>query len=129
MRSESPKQEPSDKPELDGRSGRETVLAMGGVELNRTTNANKSTRVTEKRILERLEEQGYLCFLTGRTLVPENSAIDHLIPVSEGGRHEMENIAIVHADVNRAKNTMSLRDFIELCQAVIDWHHKKMEAA
>ena len=86
-------------------------------------------RVTTKSLLAKLESQGFRCTLTGWDLKPETAGVDHTIPISQGGKHELSNIAIVDQKVNRAKNTMSLTEFVEMCTAVADWNRKKLEAS
>ena len=65
-----------------------------------------------------LIEQDYKCALTGRLLTPEVASADHIVPVSVGGWHDVRNIQIIHADVNAAKGTMLLEDFVSLCREV-----------
>lgn len=84
-------------------------------------------RVTTRNLLRKLEAQGYCCLLTGWQLTPETAGVDHLAPVSQGGQHAMSNIAIVDSRVNRAKGTLPLEEFIQLCVAVADWNRSKVQ--
>lgn len=68
-----------------------------------------------------LEQQGYKCALTGRPLTPETASADHIIPVGRGGSHSVDNIWIVHTDVNIAKGTLPADVFIEMCRDVAAW--------
>jgi 5-methylcytosine-specific restriction endonuclease McrA len=65
-----------------------------------------------------LEQQRYRCALTGDRLTPENLALDHIVPISEGGGFDVENSQLVTRDANRAKHTMSQSDFVQLCKNV-----------
>ena len=76
------------------------------------------TDVTRVAILQLLEDQQYQCTLTGRSLEPQTSYIDHIIPLSCGGEHRLSNIQILHRDVNRAKGTLSNDEFIAMCGEV-----------
>jgi hypothetical protein len=67
-----------------------------------------------------INEQGYRCALTGWELTPDVASCDHKVPVSEGGKHGVGNIHIVHTLVNRAKGTMTQEEFIRVCCAVAD---------
>lgn len=78
-----------------------------------------SAKVTAAGIMSLLEKQGYRCALTGRILKPEEANLDHRQPVSRGGAHEMGNLQVIHSDVNRAKNTLTQAEFIELCREVV----------
>jgi hypothetical protein len=62
-----------------------------------------------------LDAQNYRCALSGEELTPENVALDHIVPVIEGGDFIASNCQLVTSAVNRAKNTMSERDFIAMC--------------
>jgi 5-methylcytosine-specific restriction endonuclease McrA len=65
-----------------------------------------------------LKTQGYRCALTNEKLTHNNFALDHIVPLSEGGDFSESNCQIVTVDVNRAKHTMSQDAFIEMCVRV-----------
>lgn len=72
-------------------------------------------KITGKRLYELLHKQKFMCPLTGRKLTPSNCSVDHIIPLKDGGGHCMENIWVVHSEVNAAKGVMSADRFISLC--------------
>jgi 5-methylcytosine-specific restriction endonuclease McrA len=76
--------------------------------------------VTSRMILNLLEKQGYRCALSGRQLTPETASIDHVLPLSRGGRHAIENLCIVDHQVNVAKGTLTLEEFVCLCREVAE---------
>jgi 5-methylcytosine-specific restriction endonuclease McrA len=82
-------------------------------------------RVTSKAILDLLRRQSFRCAMTGRMLTPDVASIDHIIPVSKGGEHRLSNVQVLHADVNAAKQTMSVEDFISLCREVVIYADSK----
>ncbi len=65
-----------------------------------------------------LKSQNYRCALTGEPLTPTNFALDHIIPLAEGGDFTAANCQLVLKLVNRAKNTMSELAFVEMCRQV-----------
>jgi hypothetical protein len=65
-----------------------------------------------------LESQNYRCALTNQELTPNNFALDHIIPLSDGGDFSESNCQAVAAEVNRAKHTMSQDAFIDMCVRV-----------
>ncbi len=71
-------------------------------------------------VLQLLEWQSYRCALTGRQLTPETASLDHIVPVRDGGKHVMENVQVLHKDINRAKSTLALDQFIQLCREVVE---------
>ncbi len=72
-----------------------------------------------KEVLELIESVSYRCALTGKKLTPGTAALDHCIPVSRGGQHEIANAQLLHRDVNRAKGTLTNDEFIKLCRDVV----------
>jgi len=62
-----------------------------------------------------LKAQNYCCNLTGVELTPETASIDHIVPLSEGGSHGIENLQVVLREVNRSKGTLSQEDFVSMC--------------
>lgn len=80
------------------------------------------TRISEKvnagSLYRLLEKQKFKCAYSGRELKPNNSQLDHIIPLSKGGSHDIDNCAIVTSEVNKAKGVLSLDEFIEMCKSV-----------
>ncbi|MBL9147407.1 MAG: hypothetical protein JNM94_01805 [Phycisphaerae bacterium] len=68
-----------------------------------------------------LDRQQFRCALSGRSLTPETAALDHVVPVGLGGEHVLENVEVLHKDVNRAKGSMPRDEFIGLCAEVVRW--------
>lgn len=63
------------------------------------------------------------CYLTGREIDLSKSrtySLDHIVPRSKGGDNSLENCGLTCSDANRAKNDLSLDEFISLCQSVVD---------
>jgi 5-methylcytosine-specific restriction endonuclease McrA len=75
--------------------------------------------VTGKQLKSLLETQGYRCAYTGESLSPEVASLDHVVPLSRGGEHGISNLAIVHHEVNAAKGTMTLEEFVIMCRKVV----------
>ena len=78
----------------------------------------KESRVTAKALLKLIESQGYVCALSGVALTPESAAIDHKIPISRGGAHDIGNLQVLHENVNMAKRNMLPEEFIDMCVKV-----------
>lgn len=68
--------------------------------------------------------QDGLCALTGRPLDHAKADIDHIVPVSRGGGHELGNLRWVTRKANRAKGNMTDREFFELCHDVLTMRGK-----
>lgn len=72
-----------------------------------------------EQLLDLLERQQYKCASTGRDLTPATAILDHIVPVQKGGTNGIENVQIVHVDVNKAKNTLTQDEFVSLCREVV----------
>lgn len=75
-------------------------------------------QVTAGQLKHMLEQQEQRCLLTSVKLTPATASLDHIRPVSKGGKHTIENLMIVHKEVNRAKSTMHIQDFVGMCAAI-----------
>lgn len=83
--------------------------------------------ISFQKALWLLEQQDYRCALTGRKLAPDTVALDHILAISRGGKHVVENGQILHKDVNRAKYTLTNDEFVELCREVVNWTDSRKE--
>ncbi|MCG3174646.1 MAG: hypothetical protein GMKNLPBB_02906 [Myxococcota bacterium] len=72
-------------------------------------------------VLRLLAHQHYQCALTGRVLTPKTAALDHIVPIRNGGEHVIQNTQVLHKDVNRAKGSLTSDEFIGLCREVAQW--------
>ncbi len=86
---------------------------------------SKPATVTAKQILELIQNQGYRCALSGRVLTPETASLDHIVPLSRGGEHALANIWAVDFQVNNAKGTLTVEEFVALCQEVTAFQDKR----
>lgn len=78
-------------------------------------------RVTAKRLRKLVDRQGYRCHLSGRLMEPETASPDHMLPLSRGGTNTIDNICIVDRDINRAKGTQTISEFVAMCREVVAW--------
>ncbi|HEX5470448.1 MAG TPA: hypothetical protein VFW73_01105 [Lacipirellulaceae bacterium] len=76
--------------------------------------------VSTDNVLRLLEYQQYRCALTGRELMPETAALDHIIPIRCDGEHVIENTQVLHKEINRAKGSLTNEQFSRLCREVAD---------
>ncbi|TWT44989.1 hypothetical protein RAS1_14090 [Phycisphaerae bacterium RAS1] len=83
--------------------------------------------ICTRDLLDLLHAHRYRCALSGRVLEPANAAMDHVLPVSRGGRHSIENIQLLEKAVNRAKGTMTNEEFIAMCREVVVWMDSRRE--
>ena len=88
----------------------------------------KLPSVSPKQILGLIEEQQYRCALSGRELTPETASLDHAIPLSRGGAHDITNVQVLDYQVNSAKGTMTIDEFVTMCRAVAA-HAERMAGA
>jgi len=74
--------------------------------------------VTSSSLLELIKSQGFKCALSGLPLTPTLAALDHKVPISKGGTHELSNLWWVHKDINAAKAQTNSAEFIAMCKLV-----------
>ncbi len=70
----------------------------------------------------KLLESNPYCYLTGEKIdltKTETYSLDHKIPVSRGGKRDIENMGLTTRMVNQAKNAMLPEEFIDLCKKVL----------
>jgi len=92
-------------------------------------NGKTMKKVTPKDLMKMLDEQGYMCAITGDPLDPSDCAVDHIKPIVNGGEHRLENLQVVTSAANKAKHTLDMSEFIELCRKVVELHDGKPVAA
>lgn len=51
-----------------------------------------------------LRRDGYVCHICKGAVLPEQLHFDHIIPLSKGGSHTEDNIAVAHSACNNRKN-------------------------
>jgi 5-methylcytosine-specific restriction endonuclease McrA len=51
-----------------------------------------------------LMRDGFVCHICGNDVEPEDVSFDHVIPLSKGGRHSMDNVHVSHLRCNVKKN-------------------------
>jgi len=75
-----------------------------GREISGRSRANKANNHVVKidygAIVER---DNYVCHICRKSIAPGTHEFDHVIPISKGGPHTMENVKMAHAFCNRSK--------------------------
>lgn len=87
-----------------------------------------NTQLQLSDLYDLLEEQEYRCALTGDPLSPDDVAVDHIVPISEGGDFTKENSQLVSKSANRAKHTMSQQAFIKMCVRIARTHGSECDS-
>jgi CRISPR/Cas system Type II protein with McrA/HNH and RuvC-like nuclease domain len=109
-----------DKPPAEVRLGEEVR--------DSSTQPQETGGITQRGLLDKLDQQQYRCALTGRGLTPATAALDHIAPKSVSKDDTIGNVHWVHTDVNRAKGTMDLSAFVQMCCEVADWTKRTGQA-
>lgn len=79
---------------------------------------DKAVSVSPEHVLDLIEGQGFRCNLCGITVTPQDARLDHITPRVDGGADEIENLQWLCDQCNRAKGTLSQRQFILMCRRV-----------
>lgn len=82
---------------------------------------NKNLTTEDLRAL--WESQNGICGLTGQPLVAQAGAaqVDHILPVSRGGSHDITNLRWVIKAANLSKRDLTDDEFLQLCLQVAQW--------
>ena len=83
----------------------------------------RKVKITPFQFWSIAKKQKLMCPLTGRKLNGDTMSLDHIIPVSKGGNHNVSNLQFVHVDINYAKRNLLQEEFVRLCKEVS--HHFK----
>lgn len=61
---------------------------------------------------EILKRDGYVCHICNGVVSKGDVHFDHVIPLSRGGQHSMDNIKVSHAHCNLVKNNKLMSEFV-----------------
>ena len=78
--------------------------------------------ITGTTLFELAKSNGFRCALSGAELKPDDASLDHIIPLSKGGAHDMQNVAVIHGAVNRMKGEMKRDEFVRWCKLIARWN-------
>lgn len=62
------------------------------------------------------------CYLTNESIDlsrPDTYSLDHKLSIARGGGSELENAELIKLDVNLAKHTKTVEEFLDLCRRVL----------
>ncbi len=85
----------------------------------------KPKRIKPSEIRELLHKQDFKCFLTGRELSPENVEAEHILPVSQGGEHKVENLCLIIDSLRELKRYRNPEEILSIAKDIIKTLGKK----
>ena len=91
-------------------------------ERKRSKQKQKTGSITIEDAYNKLEEQGFKCALTGIKLDWSETSGMSIDRINSSVGYELDNIQIVHKDVNLMKNHFDQDYFIEMCKRIADKH-------
>jgi len=62
------------------------------------------------------------CYISGEPIDlsnPNDYSLDHIIPISRGGKSSLDNLGIIKYDINQAKYNLTPEEFKLLCKRVL----------
>ena len=63
-----------------------------------------------------------ICYLSGEAinlLTDSHYQLDHIVPVKKGGKNNINNLGVLHKDINRMKGELTVDEFIEWCKKIL----------
>lgn len=91
---------------------------------------NKDYKIIKTEDVRNHIENHPYCYLTGRKIDINNTTsyhFDHKLPVSKGGDASFDNLGVACREANQAKNDMTVKEFIQLCEEVLTHNGYKIE--
>jgi 5-methylcytosine-specific restriction endonuclease McrA len=76
-------------------------------------------KITPIQLWTIAKKQKCKCPISGIKLTRNNISVDHIIPLSKGGKNTLENIQYVERHVNIMKNDKSLEQFLFYCREIV----------
>ncbi|TGL76902.1 HNH endonuclease [Leptospira jelokensis] len=67
-----------------------------------------------------LNDQNFRCFISGLELTYENVEIEHIIPLSKGGKHELTNLCLIDKSLKELKRFKTKEEIIKLCKIILE---------
>lgn len=74
-------------------------------------------------------ESNPICYITGTPIDLQDTDsydFDHIIPRSRGGNSSLDNLGLTTRQANRCKSTLTIEEFVEFCQKVLEHHGFKV---
>ena len=62
------------------------------------------------------------CYLTGEPIDLLNSKsyhLDHIIPVTKGGKNTLDNLGLLKSEINKMKSDLTVEELIENCKKIL----------
>jgi DNA-binding CsgD family transcriptional regulator len=91
---------------------------------------SRTTDLRSREVREWIYKDPY-CYLTGEHIDIDNPdqeySLDHKFPRARGGAASIENMGLTTFVVNRAKSSLSHKEFVELCVKVLRHHNYKVK--
>lgn len=68
--------------------------------------------------LKTIDKEG-ICYICGDSLLGETVELDHIIPLSQGGKTEIGNLRWTHRQCNRLKHDMTIEEMKEKMKKIL----------
>ncbi len=102
--------------------GKANVAGRMGTQVRDGRAKPKKKVASAKELLGLLNKQEHKCAISGRPLTIEESTLDHIHYRAGSLDDSIGNVQWIHAEINKAKNTMSVEDFVAMCKEVAQWN-------
>tara|TARA_R110000765_G_scaffold7963_9_gene26168 strand:- start:6971 stop:7510 length:540 start_codon:yes stop_codon:yes gene_type:complete len=90
--------------------------------VNKGLNPTSDNKFTYDDVLDKIGDSP-ICYLTGDPIDITNQQsfeFDHIIPISQGGHNDLDNLGLCTRDANRSKAHMTYDEYIEHCRKVLE---------
>ena len=92
------------------------------VKMSKSMKSQYKVEITPLQFWRLVKSQKCLCAISGLKLTSDNISIDHIIPRSKGGTHDISNLQLVTKIVNNMRSNYDIQDFVELCTQIVKYN-------
>lgn len=93
---------------------------------SRASSANRRSKetITKSDVIRVLREDDYSCQYCGKKVKKKNWHLDHIHPLSKGGKNIVDNLCVSCSTCNLMKNSMIKHDFIHKCGSIYKFNNQ-----
>jgi len=77
-------------------------------------------KFNSKDFYKKKDKQNECCALTGIRLEPHTCDISHVVPLHKGGKHEYDNVQLIHKDLVKIARGLTNDEILEYAIKIVE---------
>lgn len=103
-----------------GKTERGKMVRMNNIHKRKSLRLSSTDNTITAKFLQQLANDTKYCIFTGVELTADNRHLDHIIPLSRGGKHSADNVRFISDKANQMKGNKLDEEFeLYLCKKYI----------